>query len=124
MDTSAIDFPALLLAILVAATITVSLGYAQRGDDRRRSWLTAAALTVVLIGIGLADLLQETPRETHVATLFIGIPLPVLGAMGLLRATRRARPWLRWTSVYLVTLVLLLGGLLLGAAVAPRFLPA
>jgi UDP-N-acetylmuramyl pentapeptide phosphotransferase/UDP-N-acetylglucosamine-1-phosphate transferase len=123
MDTSAVDFPALSVMILAAAIITAAIGFAGRDGNQRRRWFAAVAVTIVLIAIGLADLLRESPRETHLATLFIGIPLPVLVAMGTERVTRRVRPWLRWLVVFLVTFVALLSGLLIGAAIAPRFLP-
>ena len=123
MDTSAIDFPALLTMIVAALGITAAIGFAGRGGSRSRRWLGALGVTIALVAIGLADLLRESPRETHLATLFIGIPLPVLAAMATERLTRRIRVWLRWLIVFLVTFVALLSGLLIGAAIAPRFLP-
>lgn len=124
MDTSAVDFPALTAMILAAIAISAAIGLAGRDGSRRRRWLGALGVTVVLIGVGLVDLLREKPRETHLATLFIGVPLPVLGAMAVERMTRRVRAWLRWAVVFLVTFLLLLSGLLIGAAIAPRFLPS
>jgi len=124
MDTSAVDFPALALMIVAAIVITSAIGISGRDGNTRRRWLAALGITILLIAIGLVDLLRETPRETHLATLFIGVPLPVLGAIAMERMTRRVRPWIRWTGVFLVSLVVLLSGLLIGAAIAPRFLPS
>ena len=124
MDTSAVDFPALALLILASIAITAAIGVAGRGErSRRNRWLGALGITILLIAIGLVDLMRETPRETHLATLFIGIPLPVLAAMATERLTRRVRAWLRWLVVFLVTFVTLVSALLIGAAIAPRFLP-
>ena len=123
MDTSAIDFGALGTGVAVALLITAALGWAQL-NSWSRVWIVAGILTVVLIAIGLADLLRERPRETHIATVLVGIPLPVLGAVGMQRAMRRVRPWLRWIGVFLTTLVLLFAGILIGAAMLPRWLGA
>lgn len=123
MDTSAIDFGALGTGVAVALLITSALGWAQL-NSWSRVWIVAGILTVVLIAIGLADLLRERPRETHIATVLVGIPLPVLGAVGMQRAMRRVRPWLRWIGVFLTTLVLLFAGILIGAAMLPRWLGA
>ena len=122
MDTAVIDFPALAIGFTVSLVITVALSRAERGGDRRRDWIVAGALAALLIAIGLVDLLRETPRQTHVATVLVGVPLPILGALGVIRATRRVRPALRWTVVFSTTFVLLFGGLLIGAAVVPRWL--
>ena len=125
MDTSALDFAALVVMLVATLLITVAVGVGGRGDHPRRNrWLGALGVTVLLIAIGLMDLLREEPRETHLATLFIGVPLPVLGTMAMERMTRRVRPWMRWLAVFLVTFLLLLSGLLIGAAIAPRFLPS
>jgi hypothetical protein len=75
----------------------------------------------LLAAIGIFDLLGERPRETHLATAVLGAALPVLGALGLARGMRRVRPWVRWLVVFLAALVSLLGGLLLGASILPRF---
>lgn len=123
MDTAAIDFPALALATLIALGITVALWFGNRGDDKRRGWIAAAALAAVLLAIGLLDVLRATPRETHVATAVFGATLPVLGAMGMILGTRRVRPLVRWPMVFVTAFVLLFGGVLLGAAVLPKFLP-
>jgi UDP-N-acetylmuramyl pentapeptide phosphotransferase/UDP-N-acetylglucosamine-1-phosphate transferase len=122
MDTAVIDFPALAIGFTISLVVTVALSRAERGGDRRRGWIVAGALAALLIAIGLVDLLRETPRQTHVATVLVGVPLPILGALGVIRATRRVRPALRWTVVFSTTFVLLFGGLLIGAAVVPRWL--
>lgn len=124
MDTSAIDFAALGLGVLVAAIITAALAWATRVDSWLRVWVVAGVVAVILIAVGMADLLRERPRETHVATVLVGIPLPVLGAVGMQRAMRGVRPWLRWSGVFLTALVLLFSGLLIGAALLPRYLGA
>lgn len=124
MDTSAIDFAALALGVVASAAITGAIAWAARHEGATRLWLAAAVVTAILIAIGLVDLLREEPRETHVATVLVGIPMPVLGAVGLQYAMRRVRPWIRWATVFLVAFVLLFTGLLLGAAIVPRFLGA
>ena len=123
MDTSAVDFPALILMLVATTIIVVAIGVGGRNDNRRSRWFAAIGVMIVLMAIAVIDLLRETPRETHIATVFFGIPLPVLGAMTARHFTRRVRPWVRWTVVFGVTLLLLLSGLLIGAAIAPRFLP-
>ena len=122
--SSAIDSGALVLGLFVAALITGAVALGQRGEASggRRVWIAAAIVAVVLMAAGVLDLLREEPRETHLATVFIGVPLPVLGAVLLQRATRRVRAWIRWPVIFLVTLALLFVGLLLGGAIAPRFL--
>ncbi|MEX2152085.1 MAG: hypothetical protein WD825_02040 [Gemmatimonadaceae bacterium] len=124
MDTAAVDFPALLLATLVAGGITVALILAYRGDNARRLWIAAGAVALLLLAVGLVDLLRATPRETHLAAPVVGVILPALGAVGMIRGTRRVRPWVRWLLVFATAFVLLFAGLLLGATVVPRFLPA
>jgi Na+/phosphate symporter len=122
--SNAFDVGALLLGVVVAALITGAVAFGQRGEGRRRVWIVAGIAAAVLMAAGVFDLLREEPRETHLATVFIGIPLPVLGAVLLQRAMRRVRPWIRWAVVFLVTLALLFVGLLIGGAIAPRFLGA
>lgn len=122
MDTGAIDSAALALALGVTLIIDVALGWSERDAIPRRSWLMAAALAAVLMTIGIVEVLTAQPREVHVATVFIGVPLPILGALGLIRATRGMRPWVRWPIIYASTLVLLFVGLLIGAAMVPRYL--
>jgi len=123
MDTAAVDFPALLLATIVAAGITAVCVLAYRGHDTRRLWIAAGAFAVLLFAIGLADLLRATPQETHYAAPVVGVILPVLGAVGMIRAARRMRPWLQWLLVFGTAFILLFAGLLIGATVVPRFLP-
>ena len=122
MDTGAIDFVALALALGITLGIVGALAWADRGAVARRSWLTAAALAAVLITIGLVEILTARPREVHVATVLIGASLPILSALGLIRATRRMkRQWLRWVIIYIPTLALLFVGLLVGAALVPKY---
>src|SRR5688500_917789 len=123
MDTSAVDFHALALALTIALAITVALWWAYQGGNVRRGWIAAATLTALLLAIGLADLLSATPRETHLATVLVGAPLPVLGAMGMIVGTRRVRPGVRWAMVFATAFALLFGGLIIGATVVPKFLP-
>ena len=123
MDTAAIDFPALALAITIALGITVALWLAHRGENERRGWIAAATLAALLLAIGLADLLSAVPRETHLATVFVGAPLPALGAMGMIVGTRRVRPGYRWPMVFVTAFALLFGGLIIGATVVPKFFP-
>lgn len=124
MDTSAIDFPALGLGIVTAGIVTAALAWAARRGGWAHLWITAGVVTLVLMAAGFVDLARERPRETHVAALLVGVPVPVLGAVGLQYAMRRVRPSIRWGVVFLVAFVLVFLGLLLGAAVVPRFLGA
>ena len=123
MDTSVVDFLALTLALVVALMITATLLMAYRGVATRRAWIAAATLIGLLIAVGLADVLRETPRQTHIATVIVGAPLPVLGAMGMILATRRIRPIWSWLLTFGTAFVLLFVGLLIGAALLPRYLP-
>jgi hypothetical protein len=116
--------PALVLALVIAGGITTALLVAHRGDNKRRGWIMSGLVTAVLVAIGAVDLLRESPRETHFATLVFGAGLPVLGATGLIQATRQVRPWIRWLLVFAVTVVLLFAGLVIGATVLPRWLPS
>jgi hypothetical protein len=122
MDDGALDLTALFLGSLVALAITVAFLFAARGT-RRREWITAGVLGAVLLTLGLVDVLRASPRETHLATVFTGAVIPVLGALGFVRATAPMRARFRWPLVFVVTLVLLFGALLVGATMVPRFLP-
>lgn len=122
MDAGAFDLSALFLGIFVAFAITVAFLVASRGT-RRREWITAGALSAALVALGLMDLLRASPRETHLATVFVGAVFPVLGALGLARATAPMRPQFRWPLVFVVTFALLFAALLIGATMVPRYLP-
>ena len=123
MENSAVDLTALLVGAAVAIAVTGTLGWALRGDDTRRGWLAAGALFVALTAIGALDLLRHSPRETPFGIVAVAALLLVLGTLGLLRATRSVRPWIRWPLTVSVAFLLVFGGLLLGATVA-RWLPA
>ena len=117
----AVDVPALTLSLLAAAAVTAAVGFL--ADKRtNRDWLVTAGLALIVMAIGIANLMTESPRETHIAAPIVGALLGVFGATGLTHGTRRVRPWIRWPAVFLGTFVLLLGGLLFGASVLPRFL--
>ena len=120
MDT-VVDFPALALALSVSLLIAVAQMWADRAGPRR-GWLVSLALAVALVAISLLDLIRETPRQTHMATAIVGGTLPVLGALGLVRATRRVRVWIRWPLVFASTFVLVFAAVLIGAALVPRIL--
>ena len=116
-----VDLPALLLAVVISAAITALLVlYARNGQ--KRDWLIAGGVALVLAVIGVANLMTESPRETHVATAFTGALVPVAGAMGVIAGTKRVRPWLRWLVVFVLTFVFLILGLMLGASILPRFI--
>ncbi len=115
--------PALWLGLAIALVITVVVVVAHRDDNLRRGWIAAAALAVVLLALGLVDLQRASQRDTHLLAPILGAILPAAGASAMARASRRMRPWLQWPLVFVAALVLLFGGLLFGAAVAPRYLP-
>ena len=115
------DLPALSLAVAIAAVITGVVAFFANGGTRR-DWLVAGGLALLIMIAGILNLLTEQPRETHIATAVVGALLPVAGSMGLSHAMRRARPWLRWLVVFLFSFVLLIGGLLIGASILPRFI--
>ena len=122
MGSSAVDFIALGTAAAVALVIVVVLALALRGGDTRRGWIAAGALFTVLCALGIIDLLRHAPRETMFSNVVIGVLAPVLGTLGIMRGTRRVRPWIRWVVGYLMAFLLVFAGFLLGATVA-RFLP-
>lgn len=123
MDASVVDFPALLLATFIAAAIATGLLRAFRDENTRRAWIVAGVLAAVLLALGALDLLRESPRETHISTPLVGATLPVLGALGMVRGTRRVRMRYRWPLVFATAFALFFGGLLIGAALFPRLLP-
>ena len=121
--TDIIDYAALGLAILVAVAITFALMRAHRDWNNRRGWITAGVVAAVLLALGVIDLMAAPRHEIPVATVIVGATLPVLGAVGMIHATRRVRPWVRWIMVFVTSFVLLFGGLLLGATIPSRLLP-
>jgi len=121
--TGIIDYAALAIAVLIALGITTALMRAHRDDNHRRGWITAGYLAAALISIGLADLVVAPRHEIPGATVLVGAMLPVLGAVGMIRATRRVRPWVRWLMVFGTAFALLFGGLLIGATVPSHLLP-
>jgi uncharacterized membrane protein HdeD (DUF308 family) len=118
-----IDYAALALGILIAAAITLVLMRAHRGENSRRGWITAGVVAAILLAIGIIDLMAAPRRELPLATVIVGATLPVLGAVGMIHATRRVRPWVRWIMVYVTTLLLLFIGLLIGATAPSRLIP-
>lgn len=118
-----VDAWTLILAVVIALVITAALLLAQRGDNHRRGWLTAATLIVVLSMLSILDLLRAPQRDVHLSTAVVGAMVPVFGALGIVRGTRPVRPQLRWLIVFLVAFVLLFAGLLVGATLGSRLLP-
>ena len=118
-----IDYNALVIAVLIALGITAALMRAHRDDDHRRGWITAGYVAAALIAIGIADLVVAPRHEIPGATVLVGSALPVLGAVGMIRATRRVRPWVRWLMVFATAFVFLFVGLLIGATVPSHLLP-
>ena len=123
MGNSAVDVTALVVGVVIALVITGALGWALHPGDTRRGWMAAGGLFLALTALGVIDLLRHSPRETPFGIVIIGALVPVLCTLGLLRATRSVRPWIRWPVAFVLAFVLVFGGLLLGAAVA-RWLPA
>jgi hypothetical protein len=117
----AVDVPALLLAVVLSAVITAALAlFADKGTHR--DWAAAGAIALAVFAIGMIDLMRETPRETFWATWIFGAAVPVAAATGVLHSTRSMRPWIRYPVVFLLTVVMLFGGLLIGATLVTRFL--
>jgi hypothetical protein len=113
-----------LLALVIALVISSALIVAHRGGNKRRGWFVGGGLTALLLTIGIIDLMRETPRETHIASVILAVTLPVIGTIGAIRGTHRLRRgWLRWPIVFATTFLLFFVGLLIGATVLPRFLP-
>lgn len=121
--TDIIDYAALVVAALISLGITAALMRAHRDDNHRRGWITAGYVAAALIAIGIADLVIAPRREIPGATVLVGATLPVLGCVGMIRATRRVPPWVRWLMVFATAFVLLFSGLLIGATVPSRLLP-
>jgi hypothetical protein len=122
MGNSAVDPIALAVGVGLALVITVALVLALRGDNARRGWIVAAALVAALSALGAVDLLRHEPRETPFSNLVIGVVLPVLGTLGILRGTRTVRPWIRWVLAWITAFLLVFAGFLLGAVLA-SYLP-
>ena len=49
MNSSAVDIPAILLAVAISLAITAVVAFANRGENRRRTWIAGGAMTVVLV---------------------------------------------------------------------------
>ena len=122
MGNSALDLTAIIIAAAVALVITVVFWWRLRDGDRRSGWIAAGALAVILTALGIVDLMRAPVRETPVSTVIFGMCLPTLGTLGILLATARVKPWIRWPLAFLTAFVLLFGGLLLGAVLS-RWLP-
>jgi hypothetical protein len=124
-EHSVLDLPALFLAVLISLGVSVAMIAAHGTNNRRRGWIVAGALAAALAAVGVADLMRETPRETHMATVVLGSLFPVFGALGAIRGTNRiSRRWIRWPLIFLATFALLFAGLLMGATLVPRYLPS
>jgi hypothetical protein len=124
MEHSVLDLPALFLAIVIAAVVSGVTIAAHDDGSTRRTWLAALGLAVALLAIGIFDLVREQPRETHLGTVVLGVTLPILGAIGTMRSTKRVRRrWIRWPLIFLATFLLVFVGTLVGATVVPRYLP-
>ena len=112
---------AIVTSFGIAFLITLVMWMAHGRFEQRRFWLSATVLTAALVAIGVVDLLSATPRETPFTTVILGAAMPVFGVAGLIRATRLLPAWLRLPLAYCVAVILLYGGLLLGATIVPRF---
>src|SRR5438105_12294694 len=110
-----IDYPALLLAVLIAVAVSVALMKAHEGDNHRRGWIVAGIVAAALIGIGFIDLMAAPRREIPIATVIVGPGSSVVAVVGMIRATRRVRPWVRWLMVFVTALLFFFGGLFVGA---------
>jgi hypothetical protein len=117
----AVDVPAITLAAVLSAAITAALGFF--GDKgTRRDWIVAGGVALAVFAIGMIDLLRETPRETFWATWIFGAGVPVAVSTAVLHSTRAMKPWVRYPTIFLITFVLLFGGLLFGSSVLPRWI--
>jgi hypothetical protein len=124
MQLSGADVITILIALAVAAAVTTTVWLTDRptSDGRRRTWLIAAILVVVITAIGAVDVYTRSPREIALSTLLLGATLPVAGAVGMVRATHRLRPWIRWLLAFATAFLLLFGGLLAGASYISRMI--
>jgi len=119
------DVTALVIGILVAAAITAVLLWAHRGAPiaRGRGWIAAGITVGVLTAIAAVDLARDPMHSMKITTPITGTLIATIGALGMVRATRRVPVWLRAGLVFIVALVTLFGGLLLGAGYVSRLLP-
>lgn len=120
--SSVVDLPALIISLLAALGVTLALWRARPVENHRRGWIVAGVVAAVLIALGIVDLLVRPMRDTHLVAPVVGGILPTLGALGMIRATRQVRPWIRWPLVFLTAYVLLFAGLLIGATAASKLL--
>jgi ABC-type iron transport system FetAB permease component len=73
---SPVDVPAFLLAVAMSAIVTAVLVWANRGENRRRLWIVAGALAVVLGAIAVLSRVWLRGIVAFVATfvlLFAGL---------------------------------------------------
>ena len=122
MGNSAADPLALAVGAALAVVIVAVLAFAMRRDSMRQGWIAAAGLFVGLSAIGAVDLARHAPRETPFSTVLVGVAVPVLGTLALLRGMHRVRPWIRWPIAFVAAFALVFAGFLLGATLAP-YLP-
>lgn len=120
---SVIDLPALMIALVVAAVLAASLLYADRGNRHRRSWAVAGILALALIVLSAIEILPHGPLTPKLSTPIVASILDTLATLGMVRATRRVPMWARALLVFVTALVMLLGGLLLGASYVSPLLP-
>src|SRR5262245_522876 len=105
------DLGALLTGVAIAAAITAVLLWANDGNRRVRLWTSAALLVASITAIAAFDVAREPFHETRFSTPLTAAVASTLGALGILRATRRVQPWARIGLVFTIALVLLFSGL-------------
>jgi hypothetical protein len=113
---------ALVLAVVIAASVTTTLIMSERPFDHRRIWRAGGILAVVLIALGLLDVFTRSPRELTPSVIVLGAATPILGSIGIIYGTRRVKPWVRWILVFVTAFLLLFVGLIFGATTTARYL--
>jgi UDP-N-acetylmuramyl pentapeptide phosphotransferase/UDP-N-acetylglucosamine-1-phosphate transferase len=117
------DTIALLLAVLIAAGVTVALLRFDHREQVRRGWMVALVVFLIIVALGAMDIVRDPTHEVKLSTVIIAALFAVLATKGMVHATRRVPTWLRWLLAFSTAVVFLFVGLLTGATGVSRFLP-